>query len=135
VVRIALGDDFTPDFSAIPRAIYTEPEAAGVGLLLEQAIEQGMDAFEKTVDLAMTAKGMASESAGHATIVVDRSSRRLVGAFLCGSGASEAIHLAVLAIKTRTPIEVLADTITAFPTTSRAMGGLFVEAARDLGLL
>jgi dihydrolipoamide dehydrogenase len=133
-VHIALGDDIRPDFRAIPRAVYTDPEVAGVGLQLEHAIEQGIDAFEKTADLAMTAKGYVAEASGHVTIVVDRGSRTLVGAFIAGPAASEAIHLAVLAVKTRTPIEVLADTITAFPTTARVMGGLFVEAARELAI-
>jgi dihydrolipoamide dehydrogenase len=132
VVRIALGDDVRPDFRAIPRAVYADPETAGVGLRLDQALEQGLDAFEKTADLSMTAKGYVAEASGHVTIVVDRVSRTLVGAFIAGPAASEAIHLAVLAVKTRTPIEVLADTITGFPTIARVMGGLFVEAARDL---
>jgi len=131
-VRITLGEDVQPDFRAIPRATYTDPETAGVGLRLEQALEQVIDAFEKTTDLATSAKGDVAESFGHTTIVVDRASRTLVGAFIAGPGASEAIHLAVLAVKTRTPIDVLADTITAFPTTTRVMGGLFVEAAREL---
>ena len=133
-VRIALGADIRPDYRAIPRAVYTVPETAAVGLQLEQARDQDIDAFEKTTDLATSAKGYVAESFGHATIVVDRAARTLVGAFLAGPGASEAIHLAVLAVKTQTPIGVLADTITAFPTTTRVMGGLFVEAARELGL-
>lgn len=132
-VRIALGDDVRPDYRAIPRAIYTDPEAAGVGLRLDEALEHGMHAFEKTADLATTAKGYVAEASGHVSIVVDRVSRTLVGAFIAGPAASEAIHLAVLAVKTRTPLDVLADTITAFPTTARVMGGLFVEAARDVG--
>jgi len=131
-VHVALGQDVRPDYRAIPRAVYTDPETAGVGLQLEAARDQGIDAFEKTADLATSAKGYVTESFGHATIVVDRTARTLVGAFLAGPGASEAIHLAVLAVKTGTPIEVLADTITAFPTTSRVMGGLFVEGAREL---
>jgi dihydrolipoamide dehydrogenase len=134
VVRIALGESVRPDFRAIPRAVYTDPETAGVGLGLDEAVEQGLDAFEKTADLALTAKGYVAEASGHVTIVVDRASRTLVGAFIAGPAASEAIHLAVLAVKTRTPIDVLADTITAFPTTARVMGGLFVEAARDLAI-
>jgi hypothetical protein len=73
-----------------------------------------------------------TESTGHVTIVVDRVRRSLVGAFIAGPGASEAIHEAVLAIKTGTAIDVLADTIHAFPTTSRVMGGLFTQAARRL---
>ena len=52
--------------------------------------------------------------------------------FIAGPGASEAIHEAVLAIKTKVPIEVLADTIHAFPTTARVMGGVFVAASRRL---
>ncbi len=131
-VRIALGDDVRPDHSAIPRAIYTDPEAASVGLDLEQAIEAGHDAFEEVADLATSAKGYVTESGGHVTIVVDRAERRLLGAFIAGSGAAEAIHEAVLAIKTRTPIDVLADTIHAFPTTARVMGSLFVAAAARL---
>ena len=131
-VAIALGDDVRPDFRAIPRAVYTDPETAGVGLRLDQALDRRLDAFEKTADLAMSAKGYVAESFGHATIVVDRKTRTLVGAFIAGPGASEAIHLAVLAVKTRTPIDALADTITAFPTTTRVMGGLFVEAGREL---
>ena len=64
------------------------------------------------------------------TIVVDKGTRELLGAFMAGPGASEAIHEAVLAIKTRTSIDVLADTIHAFPTTARVLGTVFVEAAR-----
>ncbi|MEX2547178.1 MAG: NAD(P)/FAD-dependent oxidoreductase [Chloroflexota bacterium] len=131
-VRIALGEDVRPDYSAIPRATYTDPETAGVGLLLEQAREAGHDAFEETADVENSAKGYVAESFGHATIVVDRRERRLLGAFIAGPGASEAIHEAVLAVKTKVPIEVLADTIHAFPTTARVLGSLFVSAARNL---
>ena len=128
VVRMALGDDVRPDLRAIPRATYTDPETAGVGLTVEEARGAGLDAFEETVDLGTSARGYASEAAGHATVVVDRPSRTLAGAFLAGPGASEAIHLAVLAVKERTPLDVLADTITAFPTTSRVLGTAFVNA-------
>lgn len=131
-VAIALGDDVKPDYSAIPRAVYTDPETGGVGLLVEQARERGLDALELTEDLGKSARGYVTEAPGHVSIVVDRSARVLAGAFICGPGAPEAIHMAVLAVKTRTPIDVLADTITAFPTTARVMGGLFVNAAREL---
>ena len=131
VVRIALGEDVRPDFRAIPRATYTDPETAGVGLTVEEARAAGLDPQEWTADLGTSAKGYVAEADGHATVIVDRGSGRLVGAFLAGPGASEAIHEAVLAIKTETPIGVLADTIHAFPTFARVMGSLFVEARRS----
>jgi dihydrolipoamide dehydrogenase len=127
-VRIALGDDVRPDYRAIPRAVFTDPEVAGVGRSLEDALDAGLDAFEEVADLATTAKGYVAEASGHVTIVVDRATRTLLGAFIAGPAASEAIHEAVLAIKTATPIDVLADTIHAFPTTARVFGGLFRQA-------
>jgi dihydrolipoamide dehydrogenase len=132
-VRIALGDDVRPDYAAIPRAVYTDPEVAGVGRSLEDAIRDGVDAFEEVAELATTAKGYVAEADGHVTIVVDRANRTLVGAFIAAPGATELIHEAVLAIRTRTSMDVLADTIHAFPTTARVMGGLFAQALSHLG--
>ncbi len=133
VARIALGDaDYRPFLDAIPRATYTSPEAASVGLLVEQARERGIDAAEYTVEIGTSAKGYTTESDGHCTIVVDRTERVLVGAFLAGIAASEAIHECVLAIRARVPLEILADTIHAFPTVARVLGTAFVEADRDL---
>jgi dihydrolipoamide dehydrogenase len=131
-VRIALGDDVRVDFSAVPRCVYTDPESAAVGLQVEQAKGRGIDAFEETADLATSAKGYVTESRGHVTIVVDRKAAVLAGAFIAGLGAAEAIHEAVLAVKERTPIETLGQTIHAFPTTTRVMGGLFAKVAFDL---
>jgi dihydrolipoamide dehydrogenase len=130
--RIALGEDVRPDHRAIPRAIYTDPQAAGVGLQLDQALVQGYDAFEETTDYATSAPGYIAEAPGHVSIVVDRRERVLLGAFIAAPGAADAIGEAVLAIKTRTALDVLADTINPFPTTVRVMGGLFVQAARRL---
>jgi dihydrolipoamide dehydrogenase len=131
-VRIALGDDVRPDYRAIPNAVYTDPEVAGVGMSLEEAVAAGHDAFEEVVDLATTAKGYVADATGHVTIVVDRPTRTLLGAFIAGPAASEVIHEAVLAIKARTTLDVLADTIHAFPTVARAMGGLFAQAVVTL---
>ena len=132
-VRIALGDDVRPDLRAIPRATYTDPETAGVGLQVDEARAAGIDAFEVSVDFARTAKGEILDVPGHVTVVVDRGARQLVGAFIAAPGAAEAIHEAVLAIRARVPLDVLADTIHAFPTLARVLGTAFVEAQRGQG--
>jgi pyruvate/2-oxoglutarate dehydrogenase complex dihydrolipoamide dehydrogenase (E3) component len=133
-VRMALGDPVTPDYRALPRCTYTDPEAAFVGISLEEARTSGHDAFECVADLGTTARGFVTESTGHVTLVVDRGAGIVLGVAMAGPGATEAIHEAVLAIKSRTPIAVLADTIHAFPTTARVLGSLFVDAARELRL-
>jgi pyruvate/2-oxoglutarate dehydrogenase complex dihydrolipoamide dehydrogenase (E3) component len=132
-VRLALGDDVRVDFSATPRVVYTDPEAAAVGLRLDQAQEQGIDAFEEATGFPKSTKGYIVEAdSGHLTIVVDRKRKALVGAFIAGQGAGEAIHAAVLAIKLGTPLDTLAQTIHAFPTTARVLSGLFSAAALKL---
>ncbi len=131
--RIALGDGrYRPFLDAIPRATYTDPETASVGLLVEQAKERGIDAVEFTTDIGTSSKGYIEEAAGHATIVVDRREKVLVGAFLAGPYVSEAIHECVLAIRARIPLATLADTIHAFPTVARVLGTSFVSADRAL---
>ena len=131
-VRLALGDDYRPAFHAIPRATYTDPETASVGLLVEQAREQGVDAGEYTVEIGTSAKGYTVEAEGHVTIVVDRAERVLVGASMAGPAVSEALHEAVLAVRARVPLAILADTIHAFPTVARVLGTALVNADRDL---
>jgi len=132
-VRMALGEPVQPDYRALPRATYTDPEAASVGLTLDGAFDAGLDAFEVVADFATSAKGYAVQATlGHVTIVVDRASRELVGAAMACPDASAAIHECVLAIKARISIDVLAETIHAFPSTSRIFNGLFAEARRVL---
>jgi dihydrolipoamide dehydrogenase len=132
-VRMALGERVQPDYRALPRATYTDPEAASVGLTLEQAKDAGLDAFEKVADFATSSKGYAVQAKlGHVTIVVDRASRELVGAAMACPDASAAIHECVLAIRAHVPVDLLAETIHAFPSTSRIFNGLFADARREL---
>jgi len=131
-IRMALGDAVRPDYRALPRATYTDPEAAFVGLSAEQAKAEGVDAVEFTADFATSARGYAVQAKiGHVTIVLDRSTRTLVGAAIACPDASAAIHECVLAIRARVPLAVLADTIHAFPSTGRLLNGLFAEAQRS----
>jgi dihydrolipoamide dehydrogenase len=132
-IRMALGDDVRPDYRALVRASYTDPEAAFCGLSLEQAQAEGIDAVEFVADFAASAKGYSvMAKRGHVTVVFDRASRTMVGAAMACPDASAAIHECVLAIRARVPVDVLADTIHAFPSTSRILNGLFADARRAL---
>jgi len=120
------------------RVTSQNPEAtyealARYGLTVEEAQEHGIDAFEIARDFASTGRGQTIEGArGHLTAVVDRERKRLVGEFAACPGAGELIHEAVLAMKLDAPLSVLADTIHAFPTSARVMGGVYQEAAQQM---
>ena len=131
--RMALGENVGPDYRALPRATYTDPEASSVGMTLDEALGAGIDAFEKVGDFATSARGYSIKAdMGHVTITVDRRTRQLVGAAMACPDASAAIHECVVAMKARMTIDVLADTIHAFPSTSRILNGLFADALKEL---
>ena len=133
-VRMAMGLKVAPDYRALPRSTYTSPEASSVGLTLDQAKAAGIDAVEYVANFASSSKGYSVEAEiGHVTVTFDRATRQMVGAAMACPDASAAIHECVLAIRARVPVDVLADTIHAFPSTSRIFNGLFAEAAKDLG--
>src|ERR671919_544254 len=143
--RAAAGKEVRADLTTIPAVTFTDPETASVGMTVEAARELGIDAFEVTVDFATTARGLTIEprrrsdrailegSPAHITAVVDGEQRVLVGAFVACPGAGELIHEPAVAIKAQVPIDVLADTIHAFPTAARALGNLMAEAVDRLG--
>jgi pyruvate/2-oxoglutarate dehydrogenase complex dihydrolipoamide dehydrogenase (E3) component len=132
-VRMAMGLDVTPDYRALPRATYTDPEAASVGLTLDQANAAGVDAVEYVADFATSSRGYAlEETIGHITVTFDRKTKEMIGAAMACPDASAAIHECVVAIRARVPVEVLADTIHAFPSTSRILNGLFAKARKEL---
>src|SRR4029079_13483497 len=102
-VRMALGDEIRPDYRGLPRATYTDPEAAFVGVSVERAQADGIDAVEFVADFASSARGYGVQARrGHVTLIVDRGSRTLVGAAMACPDASAAIHECVLAIRART---------------------------------
>src|SRR6202795_2662967 len=118
----------TSTTARLPRVTRSSPRL--VGQTLDEAKGAGIDAVEFVADFATSPKGYAVEAEfGHVTVTFDRATRQMIGAAMACPDASAAIHECVLAIRARVPIEVLADTIHAFPSTSRILNGLFAEAA------
>src|SRR5262249_42556789 len=131
-IRMAKGLDVHPPCRALPRATYTDPEVASVGMTLDHARAEGIDAVEYVADFATSSRGYALEAKiGHVTVTFDRKTREMVGAAMACPDASAAIHECVLAIQARVPVEVLAETIHAFPSTSRILNGPSADPNRD----
>jgi len=124
-----LGGSATMDTRAIPRAIYTDPPVASVGLDAAAAAEQGVEAVTASIDLAETARsGSEGEARGRLVLTADVARGVLVGAAAVGPGCDEWIGEAVLAIRAAVPLAVLTDLVHPFPTFSEA----YEPALRDL---
>jgi len=118
-----LGEPREAHYEAVPRVIYTDPQAASVG--------ERDAAFSGTAPLSEVAKTATythayAESNGFLTLLSD--GERLTGAYALGPEAGEWLQQATLAIRARVPLDVLRDTIQPFP----AFTEIFVDALKAL---
>jgi pyruvate/2-oxoglutarate dehydrogenase complex dihydrolipoamide dehydrogenase (E3) component len=108
-----LGEARPANYDAVPRVVYTDPQAAAVGV--------GEGRFTATARISDVAR-MATytrayaESNGFLTLISDGD--RLTGGYALGPEAGEWLQQTTLAIRARVPLEVLSDTIQPFPSFS-----------------
>lgn len=120
-----LGEPARADLRAVPRVLFTDPEVASVGITEAQAREEGRNVEAVTIELRSSVSRAFTyerDPRGELGVVVDVDEQVLLGAWAVAPLASEWIHVAVLAIRARVPLEVLGDTIAQFPTFSEGLG-------------
>lgn len=123
----ALGGRRRLDIKAMPRCLYTLPEAACVGLSEEQAEDQGYEVSVANLSYEMNPRALAlGEAVGGVKVVFERKLGRLLGVHMVGHRASELISEAALAIQLETLAEDFAWALRGHPTLSESM----VEAGR-----
>lgn len=115
-----LGESRKANYEAVPRVVYTDPQAAAVGA--------GAGRFSATVAISQVAKTATytrayAESNGFLTLLSD--GERLIGGYALGPEAGEWLQQATLAIRARVPLDVLSDTIQPFPTFSEIYTAAF----------
>jgi pyruvate/2-oxoglutarate dehydrogenase complex dihydrolipoamide dehydrogenase (E3) component len=120
--RVAIDDMFAPngaraDYSAVPTAIFTDPELAGIGLSEQEAAEQGLDFDTVTHPLSsVTRASYTNSKRGLYKLVFERGSRRLLGVHVVSRGASEIVQGLAVAMRLGATVDDLARAHHAFPT-------------------
>jgi dihydrolipoamide dehydrogenase len=127
-----LGTPRKADYEAVPRVVYTDPQAASVGAA---AGRFSGTAMLSGVPKTATYTRAYAEQKGFLTLLSD--GERLTGAYALGPEAGEWLQQATLAIRAHVPLEVLTDTIQPFPTFSEiyndALKALRTEIAAKTG--
>ncbi|MGW3497691.1 dihydrolipoyl dehydrogenase family protein [Streptomyces sp. NPDC001020] len=110
----------TADHAAVPQVVFTDPEAAAVGLSLAEAERAGRRVRGVDVDLASVAGAglYAGGYRGRARMVVDLDSETLLGVTFVGPGVGELIHSASIAVAGEVPISRLWHAVPSYPTIS-----------------
>lgn len=122
----------TADHECVPQVVFTDPEAAAVGLSLAEAEQAGYRV--RAVDVDMTSVAGAGLYAdgykGRARMVVDLDEEILRGVTFVGPGVGELIHSATVAVVGQVPIARLWHAVPSYPTISEVWLRL-LEAFRD----
>jgi dihydrolipoamide dehydrogenase len=115
-----------------PQVVFTEPEAASVGLTLAAAERAGLRVRAVDQDLGAVAGASlyADGFTGRARMVVDLDREVVVGATFVGPGIAELLHAATVAVVGEVPLARLWHAVPAFPTVSEVWLRL-LEAYRD----
>lgn len=107
---------------AIPAVAYTDPEVAWVGVTETEAKARGMEIEKGVFPWAASGRALSmARSEGMTKLILDKASRRVIGAGLVGVNAGELLAEAVLAIEMGATAEDLGLTIHAHPTLSETI--------------
>jgi pyruvate/2-oxoglutarate dehydrogenase complex dihydrolipoamide dehydrogenase (E3) component len=122
-----LGEVREANYEAVPRVVYTDPQAAAVGVT-----EAPYSGTAKLNEIAKTETYTRkyAESNGFLTLLSD--GERLVGAYAFGPEAGEWLQQATVAIRAHVPVDVLRDTIQPFPTFSEIFVGALKALRKDI---
>jgi dihydrolipoamide dehydrogenase len=128
-VEHALEKDVSPEESVVPLTVFSDPEAATVGLCEREAIEKGMEIRVGRSMFAANGKAMSvDETEGFVALVAEKTSDRLVGGQVVGPHASELIAEIAMAIRLGACARDVAATLHSHPTLAETV----MEAAHDV---
>ena len=111
------------DARAIPNVVYTDPEIAWVGLTENEAKERKID-YEKG-DFPWAASGRAQAvgaAQGKTKVIFDKTTKKIIGLGIVGSGAGDLISEGALAIEMGSDAEDISLTVHPHPTLSESVG-------------
>ena len=117
-----LGRTREADYSAVPRVVFTDPQAASVG--------EAEGKLTATVEMASVPRTYTymrnyADRPDFMTLVSD--GERITGAHALGPEAGEWLQQATLAIRARVPLELMDDVIQPFPSFSEAFLNTVLE--------
>jgi dihydrolipoamide dehydrogenase len=120
----ALSDmHLVPDFyDEVPGAVFCDPELATVGLRSDEAAERGYDAVTGTYPMKRNGKARAiSKEDGFIRMVVERKTRKILGATLVCHDAANALQEILVAMAGDGTIEAIRKAIHTHPTIVEAV--------------
>lgn len=117
-VNHMLGQSDRIDYSAICSVVYTNPEAAFVGITEKEAKEAGFVYDVKKISINFSGRHVIERGMdeGLCKLIIDRKKNIIIGASLMSAYASEYIYALALMIQNKLPIDSIKKTVFPHPT-------------------
>ncbi len=108
------------DFSVVPAAVFTVPEAATAGKTEEEC--EGIETIVGKANYRANGKSVATgETDGICKVIADKASGRILGVHILGAHASDLIHEAAVLIALGATVHQAGDIIHAHPSVSEVL--------------
>jgi mercuric reductase len=121
------------DFLAVPRAVFTSPQVASVGLTDREANEKGYKCACRTVEMSKVPKAITiRETRGLVKMVADNETGRIIGVHILADNAADIIQEGVLAVKHKLTVDDIIDTVHVFPTIAESIKLAAVSFRKNL---
>ncbi|MCW3004156.1 MAG: FAD-dependent pyridine nucleotide-disulfide oxidoreductase [Conexibacter sp.] len=118
-----LGERREAHYDAVPRVVYTDPQAGAVG-----ATEAAFSATAALSEVSKTATYTRAYAKSNGFLTLLSDGERLTGAYAVGPDAGEWLQQGTLAIRAGVPLDVLRDTVQPFP----AFSEIYIDALKSL---
>jgi mercuric reductase len=130
------GDLSALDLKAMPSVFFTDPQVATVGMSDAQALEQGIAAESRTLDMSEVPRALANfDERGVIKLVVDTKSRALLGAQILAPEAGEFIQTAALAVGQGLTVEEVGNMLFPYLVYAEAIKLCAQTFSRDVATL
>jgi mercuric reductase len=124
------------DYDSVPKAVFTDPQVASVGIT-EAGLMKRINACScRTVEITQVPKAQAiKETRGLVKMVIHPETEVIVGVHMVAPMAADLIHEAAMAVKFKLTIDDVVDTVHVFPTISEAVKRVAQSFKRDISTM
>ncbi len=120
------------DHRVIPRAIFTDPPVAVVGLTEKEAIAEGHPCWCNTLPMELTPRaGAIRDTRGIIKMVANAETHEVLGVTMIGNSAAEVIHEAAMALHFRATLSDYINLLHVYPTMAEALKIAAISRFKD----
>ncbi len=122
----------TVSHRVVPRAIFTDPQVAVVGMTEQQAVAAGYPCWCRALPLSIVPRaGAIRDTRGMVKMVANAKTDEVLGISMVGTGAAEVIHEAAMALRFRAKLRDFIDLLHVYPTMAEALKIAAISRFKD----